>query len=282
MATLKEYFQTDFANALTHFFSWKTTDHNPIDIDVKVGVEVYSSAKFICYYVPQYTHWLQLFQQLIMNVDDALAKSKDIQTISEFAGDIQYGLIGSHHAAFSNRVYIYSEDIKNAAVIPDLDALCRQRSIWLTVRGQEYVRRKMELEKPLAFICHDTRDKTEIAEPIAIGLIKLMCPVWYDEFSLKVGDGLRESIERGLKETRKCVLILSPNFLSNRGWTKTEFNSIFTREIVEQRSVVLPVWRNVSRQEVYEYSPSLANKVAVNWDVGVEEVVRRLFNSIKG
>jgi hypothetical protein len=281
VATLKEYFQTDFANALTHFFSWKTTDETPIEIDVKVGVEVYSSAKFICYYVPQHARWLQIFQQLIVNVDDALTKSKDIQTIAAFAGDIQYGLIGSHHATFSNRVYIYSEDANNAAIIPDLDVLCRQRSIWLTVRGQEYVQRKMELEKPLAFICHDTRDKAEVAQPIAIGLIRLMCPVWYDEFSLKVGDSLRESIERGLKEARKCILILSPNFLTNRGWTKTEFNSIFTREIVEQRSVVLPVWRNVSHQEVYEYSPSLADKVAVNWDAGVEEVVRRLFNSIK-
>ena len=32
MATLKEYFQIDFANALTFFSSWKTNDENPIDI----------------------------------------------------------------------------------------------------------------------------------------------------------------------------------------------------------------------------------------------------------
>src|SRR5438477_6425323 len=100
----------------------------------------------------------------------------------------------------------------------------------------------MELENPHAVIYHDSRDKEEVAGPIALGLQKLMCPVWYDEYSLKVGDHLRESIERGLKETKKCVLVLSPNFFSNNGWTKTEFNSVFTREIREQKSVVLPVW----------------------------------------
>jgi TIR domain len=105
----------------------------------------------------------------------------------------------------------------------------------------------MELEKPLAFISHDSKDKREVAGPIAVGLQKLMCPVWYDEFSLNVGDHLRESIERGLKEAKKFVLILSPNFFSNNSWTKTEVNSIFTREILEQKSVVLPDRRRSTR-----------------------------------
>lgn len=110
-----------------------------------------------------------------------------------------------------------------------------------------------------------------------------MCHAWYDEYSLKVGDSLRETIEKGLKEARKCVLILSPNFISNNGWTKVEFNSVFTREILEQTSVVLPVWYNVSAQQVYEYSPSLADKVGLNWQqLGEDEVIRRLYNVIIG
>src|SRR5689334_5453471 len=72
---------------------------------------------------------------------------------------------------------------------------------------------------------------------------------------LKVGDNLRDSIERGLKETRKCILILSPHFLSNTGWTKVKFDSVFTREIMEGSGVVLPIWHNVSAKEVHEYSP---------------------------
>jgi len=82
---------------------------------------------------------------------------------------------------------------------------------------------------------------------------------------LKIGDHLRESIEKGIKEAKKCILIITPNFLSNSGWTKVEFNSIFTREILFQQQIVLPIWYKVSKFDVYDYSPNLANKVALVW-----------------
>ena len=108
-----------------------------------------------------------------------------------------------------------------------------------------------------------------------------MCPVWYDEFSLKVGDSLRESIEKGIKECHKCVLVLSPNFLSNTGWTKVEFNSIFTRQIMEDTNLVLPIWNGVSAKDVYEYSPSLADKVGIQWSLGKEEVARQIYRVLQ-
>jgi len=281
VATLKEYFQTDFANALTFFSSWKTTDQISIEIDIKVGTETYSSTKFVAYYVPRHEHYRDVFRSLINSVGEAVNQSSGIVTIASFGGDVQHGLVGSNYSPFSNRVYIYSEDVTDGEPDPTIDELCRQKSLWLTVRGQQYLKRKVELERPMAFISHDSRDKADIALPIVIGLQKLMCHVWYDEYSLKVGDSLRESIEKGLKEARKCVLVLSPNFISNNGWTKVEFNSVFTREILEQTSVVLPVWCGVSAQEVYEYSPSLADKVALNWQqLGDAEVVRRLYTAI--
>ena len=93
---------------------------------------------------------------------------------------------------------------------------------------------RSELGKPLAFISYDSRDKN-IASLIAVGLTDMKCPVWYDEYMLKVGDNLRDSIEKGLKECTKCIFILSPNFLSNSGWAKKEFESIFMRELIEKK-----------------------------------------------
>jgi hypothetical protein len=136
-------------------------------------------------------------------------------------------------------------------------------------------------ERPAAFICHDSRDKERVARPIAEGLSRLACPVWYDESSLNVGDHLRESIERGLKEAKKCILVLSPRFLANSGWTKVEFNSIFSRELIQRRNIILPVWAGVTKQSVLAYSPSLANRVAVNWRLGADEVVQRLYCAIE-
>jgi len=189
-------------------------------------------------------------------------------------------LAGSLQAVFSNRIFIYTENDLNAPDTETLDALCKEQSISLVLRGRAYVQTKLQIQRPLAFISHDSRDKAEIAAPIALGLQKLMCPVWFDEYSLKVGDNLRDSIERGLKETRKCILILSPHFLSDTGWTKVEFDSVFTREIMEGSGVVLPIWHNVSAKEVYEYSPSLANKKALDWSIGLELIVRRLHSVI--
>jgi hypothetical protein len=109
----------------------------------------------------------------------------------------------------------------------------------------------------------------------------MICPVWYAEFSLQVGDNLREKIEKGLKECHKCVLILSEHFFTNAGWTKREFDSILTRDILEKTNLVLPVWYNVTEKEVFDYSPSLLNVLAVDWGkLGEEAVCRQLFNAI--
>ena len=181
---------------------------------------------------------------------------------------------------FTGQVYLYSERPVPEALKARLTAEAQKVGQKLTFRSVEYMNERNKWEKPLAFISHDTRDKAEIAQPLAIKLLQFMCPVWYDEFSLKVGDSLRGSIEAGLKECPKCIFLLTPNFLANSGWSKTEYDSIFTRELVENQRVILPVWHNVTAKDVYEYSPVLADRVAVNWSLGVDEVARRLLVSI--
>lgn len=112
-----------------------------------------------------------------------------------------------------------------------------------------------------------------------MGLSRLGYPIWFDEYSLKPGDRLRESIEAGIKDCRKCILVLTPHFLANKGWGATEFNAIFTREILEEQSLVVPVWAGVTKAEVFAYCPSLANVLGVNWtdqreDAAIREIAR--------
>jgi hypothetical protein len=146
--------------------------------------------------------------------------------------------------------------------------------------ARAYVRLK-HIQKPVwAFISHDSRDKNIIARPLAQKLTEQIGRVWFDEFSLKLGASLRESIEKGIKECHKCILIISPNFLSNDGWTKTEFNSVFTREMIERENVIIPVWAGVSVKEVYNYSPTLADKFAVNWSEGLDVVCQKIKQAI--
>jgi hypothetical protein len=76
-------------------------------------------------------------------------------------------------------------------------------------------------------------------------------------------------------------VVLSPNFFSNGGWGKAEFDSIYVREILEKKNVMLPVWHNVWAQEVFHYSPRLADKVGLQSSFGVKELARRLSNAVK-
>src|SRR5579864_5637094 len=64
------------------------------------------------------------------------------------------------------------------------------------------------------FISHASEDKQAIARPLADALLAMGIRVWYDDFSLAVGDSLRESVDRGLSRSRFGIVILSHHFFS--------------------------------------------------------------------
>jgi TIR domain len=75
------------------------------------------------------------------------------------------------------------------------------------------------------FISHASEDKEAIARPLAEALVNAGLKVWYEAFSLKLGDSLRQSIDRGLAQSRYGVVILSPNFFEKQ-WPQRELNGL--------------------------------------------------------
>jgi hypothetical protein len=279
MATLREYFDTDFTRLLNlaQKMQWQSSGREG-ELTPRVHFDFESNATFVSCYFPESACTEPLIMEMLNETEELLASSKkNVEVQQGFADGRRRS---SLELRFAGLFYIYHEaDIDSGAQ----DALrnhAHSLNMILEFRGQTYARRRAAHERPLAFISHDSRDKDLIARPIAVGLAKLVCPVWFDEFSLKVGDRLRESIERGMKEARKCVLVITPHFLSNPGWTQAEFDGIFTRELIEQQDVILPVWHNVTSAQVYEYSPGLANRKAVKWEVGEQEAIRQLKRAI--
>lgn len=110
------------------------------------------------------------------------------------------------------------------------------------------------------FISHASEDKDDIVRPLAAALVAENLAVWFDEFELRIGDSLRRKIDQGLAKSRVGLVILSRSFI-NKGWTNYELDGIVTRSIDGQQ-ILLPIWHNISKQEVIDYSPSLADKVA--------------------
>jgi len=110
------------------------------------------------------------------------------------------------------------------------------------------------------FISHASDDKEAIVRPLANALREAGLNVWYDEFELRIGDSLRRKIDAGLANSRFGVVVLSHAFFA-KNWTQYELDGLVTREMTGKQ-IILPLWHNITRNELIRISPSLADKMA--------------------
>lgn len=131
-----------------------------------------------------------------------------------------------------------------------------------------------------AFISHASEDKDDLVRPLAENLQEQGVNVWYDEFELSVGDQLRKSIDRGLANSTYGVVVLSPNFFE-KGWPEMELDGLVAKDAGEE-NMILPIWHNVDFDDVSEYSPILAGRLAISSDSkSVEEIAQELCDEIQ-
>ena len=279
MATLYEYFISAGSNTLrvknTRQFQDKKKTLGQVTSQVHFDFE--ARAYYVSFYIEEMSE-VSCPEAIILNNLESIIRdlTAEVQISAGFIGEDT----NVEDLVFTGQIYFYSERPVTDDIRSNLVQDGREKGQRLTFRSTRYVSERNRWEKPQAFICHDARDKEEIAQPLALALQKKMCTVWFDEFTLKVGDSLRREIERGLKECSKCIIIISQYFLNNGGWARREYDSAFTREVLNERSVILPVWHGVSAKDVYDYSPALADKVGIDWALGEDEVARQLIQAI--
>ncbi len=131
------------------------------------------------------------------------------------------------------------------------------------------------------FISHASEDKKTLVRPLATALAKHGFRVWYDEFELKLGDGLRSSIDNGLASSAYGIVVLSKAFFA-KNWPQYELDGLTARQMVGKK-IILPIWHGVERDDILKFSPSLADKLAVSsGQQSVEEMVASVANVING
>ena len=130
------------------------------------------------------------------------------------------------------------------------------------------------------FICHASEDKDDFVRPLAEKLRQHHIDVWYDEFSLSIGDSLTQKIDEGLSRSRFGIVVLSQKFFS-KPWAKRELNGLTSREMIEGKDLILPIWHRVNAQDVMQYSPPLADKKAGSSGDGINSLIRELIKKIK-
>ncbi|MDR1014604.1 MAG: TIR domain-containing protein [Coriobacteriales bacterium] len=113
------------------------------------------------------------------------------------------------------------------------------------------------------FVSHAWEDKSSFVDEFVSELLLLGIRAWYDTQQMAWGDSMRERIDKGLGNARFGVAIISPSYIAkDKYWTKTELDGLFQLESVNGK-MLLPIWHDITKKEVMEYSPIVAGRLAM-------------------
>ena len=113
------------------------------------------------------------------------------------------------------------------------------------------------------FVSHAWEDKEGFVDEFVAELEKLDIKVWYDKQRIKWGDSMRARIDDGLKKSKFGIAVISPDYIAEgKYWTKAELDGLFQLESVNGK-MLLPIWHNITKQQVMNYSPIIASKLAM-------------------
>lgn len=113
------------------------------------------------------------------------------------------------------------------------------------------------------FLSHASEDKDEIARPLREALEDRGLTVWFDELKIKVGHSIRQGDREGHRGRQvRCRHPLTELLCETVDAGRTR--RPFTKKIDSGRSVILPIWHRVTKDEVASQSPLLAGLLALN------------------
>jgi hypothetical protein len=125
------------------------------------------------------------------------------------------------------------------------------------------------------FISHASEDKAAVARPLRDALTRLGITVWLDEAQMRIGSSLRRKIDDGIRSSRFGIVVLSEAFF-RKGWTNHELDGLVTRTVAGEQSL-LPIWHDLSAEQVRAFSPSLADKVALSTNqFSIEDIAEQI------
>ena len=223
------------------------------------------------------------YQSKLIRLNDDMAK------ISSKRADIAKKIAQKTDSLHRSEQYLLKEQEAQRKKVADAEKkreqeqLAHQRKVTNELRLQKQLSISTQaetqaLEIPVqhdVFISHASEDKESLVRPLAQKLTEMGFDVWYDESTLKVGDSLREKIDQGLASSRYGVVVLSGSFFA-KNWPQYELNGLVAREM-HGGKVILPIWHKVSKDEVLSYSPTLADKVALNTAISsVSDIAKEL------
>lgn len=130
-----------------------------------------------------------------------------------------------------------------------------------------------------AFLSHASED-SGVARDIAAGLRQAGFGIWFDRFELKVGDRILDEIKKGLAQAAFGILLVSEPFL-RKYWPQFE-TSVLQEGAIEGSKRLLPVWHQISKDQVKAHDITLAGIYALRTADGIDTVVAGLAQAMVG
>ena len=185
MATAKEYFEKDLSRVLrvhaVHTFQSPNGAERG-EIIAAVGMDFVAASKFGALLVPTSSLISSIVRHYIEHIEDLLKVSDCVDVIQGFRGTNEQ--LRKDDLQFTGRLFVYTDAAVREQEQRELVAAATAHGLKLVVRDSSYVERRAEMEVPMAFISHDSRDKEPFVRELASTLQQMLCTVWYDEYSL--------------------------------------------------------------------------------------------------
>lgn len=168
--------------------------------------------------------------------------------------------IKSMQASYESRVRELTSQLNTKPLIPE--------------PTHDYVESDEEYD---VFVSHAWEDKEGFVDEFVAELEKLDIKVWYDKQRIKWGDSMRVRIDEGLKKSKFGIAVISPDYIADgKYWTKAELDGLFQLESVNGK-MLLPIWHNITKQQVMNYSPIVASKLAMTTaSMTAEEIAKEM------
>ncbi|HEX3041328.1 MAG TPA: TIR domain-containing protein [Solirubrobacterales bacterium] len=130
------------------------------------------------------------------------------------------------------------------------------------------------------FISHASEDKESVARPLARALTDSGWTAWLDELEMTIGDSLSRRIDEALSRSQFGVVVLSPSFFAKH-WPQRELAGLAAREADSGTKVILPVWHRVTRGDIVQFSPTLADRLGAPTSDGIDSVAGQIIQALE-
>jgi hypothetical protein len=127
------------------------------------------------------------------------------------------------------------------------------------------------------FICHASEDKNEVVRPLYDALIKAKVSCWYDEAEIQWGDSITEKVNKGLRQSRFALVVISPSSIK-KNWPLRELHALLNQEASSGEVRILPLLVGDERvvQEMQDEFALINDKLFLRWNDNVDEIVQAM------